>query len=89
VLKPKRVECDEIGSFNHCKRLNVANASAARSDADGLWTWTGLDRDRKLIISYLVGGRHAGYAAEFVQGIVTVPKSPFGNPGTKPAGCRF
>ncbi len=68
-MKAKRVECDEIWSFNYCKRVNVATAKAAPADAGDCWTWTALDRDSKLIISYLVGGRDAGYAAEFMQDV--------------------
>jgi IS1 family transposase len=68
-VKTRRVECDEIWSFNYCKRVNVTSAKAAPSDAGDLWTWTALDRDSKLIISYLVGGRDAGYAAEFMQDV--------------------
>jgi len=68
-VKAKRVECDEIWSFNYCKRATLAKAKAAPADAGDTWTWTALDRDSKLIVSYLVGGRDAGYAAEFMQDV--------------------
>jgi IS1 family transposase len=68
-VKAKRVECDEIWSFNYCKRATLPKAKAAPEDAGDVWTWTALDRDSKLIISYLVGGRDAGYAAEFMQDV--------------------
>lgn len=68
-VKAKRVECDEIWSFNYCKRVNVAAAKTPPADAGDCWTWTALDRDSKLIISYLVGGRDAGYAQEFMQDV--------------------
>ena len=32
-------------------------------------TWTALDADSKLIISYLVGGRDSGYALEFLEDV--------------------
>jgi IS1 family transposase len=35
--------------------------------AGSVWTWTALDRDSKLIISYLVGSREAECAYEFIQ----------------------
>ncbi len=35
--------------------------------AGNLWTWTALDADSKLIVSWLVGGRDAVYANEFMQ----------------------
>ena len=32
-----------------------------------MWTWTGIDSDTKLIVSWLVGGRDAEYAIEFMD----------------------
>lgn len=68
-VKARRVECDEIWSFNYCKRATLPTAKAAPEGAGDVWTWTALDRDSKLIISYLIGGRDAGYAAEFMQDV--------------------
>ena len=34
-----------------------------------MWTWTVLDADSKLIVSYLIGGRDADYANEFMQDV--------------------
>src|ERR1019366_215776 len=31
------------------------------------WTWVGMDADSKLCVSYLVGGRDAGWATEFMR----------------------
>ncbi|WP_425407611.1 IS1 family transposase [Hwanghaeella sp.] len=64
-----RVQCDEIWSFCYAKQKNVANAKAAPSEAGDVWTWTALDADSKLIVSYLVGGRDSAYANEFVQDV--------------------
>ena len=63
----QRVQVDEIWSFTYAKQRNVARAKAAPEDAGDTWTWTALDADSKLIVSWLVGGRDAGYAAEFMQ----------------------
>ncbi len=68
-VRSKRVQCDEIWSFNYAKAKNVATAKAAPQDAGDLWTWTALDAENKLIVSYLVGGRDAGYAHEFMQDV--------------------
>ena len=65
-IQAKRVQCDEIWSFVYAKKKNVANAEAAPENAGDAWTWTAIDADSKLIISYLVGGRDSGYAAEFM-----------------------
>jgi IS1 family transposase len=48
---------------------NVASAKAAPDQAGDTWTWTALDADSKLIVGYLVGGRDAGYAHEFMQDV--------------------
>lgn len=68
-VKARRVECDEIWSFNYCKRATLATAKAAPEGAGDAWTWTALDADSKLIISYLVGGRDAEWAGEFMQDV--------------------
>ena len=63
----KRVHCDEIWSFTYAKAKNVAVAKAAPDQAGDTWTWTALDADSKLIVSYLVGGRDAEYADAFMS----------------------
>jgi IS1 family transposase len=65
-LKSKRVECDEIWSFCYAKQKNVPAAQAAPEGAGDAWTWTAIDADSKLIVAYLVGGRDAEYANEFM-----------------------
>jgi IS1 family transposase len=52
-----RVQCDEIWSFCYAKEKNVAAAKAAPDGAGDVWTWTGIDADSKLIVSYFVGDR--------------------------------
>lgn len=62
-----RVECDEIWSFCYAKQKNVAKAKAAPDRAGDIWTWTALDADSKMIVSYLIGGRDAEYALAFMD----------------------
>ena len=66
-VSSKRVQVDEIWNFTYAKQKNVARAKAAPEHAGDTWTWTALDADSKLIVSWLVGGRDAGYATEFMQ----------------------
>ncbi len=68
-VQAKRVQCDEIWSFTYAKEKNVAAAKAAPEQAGDTWTWTALDADSKLIISWLVGGRDAGYATAFMEDV--------------------
>src|SRR6266849_3167591 len=63
----KRIQCDEIWAFTHCKQKRVATAKAAPSGAGDTWTWTGICAESKLIVSWLVGGRDSGYAIEFMD----------------------
>ena len=63
----KRVQVDEIWSFTYAKQKNVDKAKAAPDGAGDTWTWTGLDADSKLIVSWLVGPRDAGSAYTFTQ----------------------
>src|SRR5437762_11975621 len=58
----KRVQCDEAWSFCYAKQKNVAAAKAAPEGAGDVWTWTALDADSKLILTWAVGGRDASYA---------------------------
>lgn len=66
AVKSQRVQCDEIWSFCYAKAVNVPAAKAAPDNAGDVWTWTAIDADSKLIVSWLVGGRDAGYATEFL-----------------------
>jgi len=68
-LDTRRVEVDEIWSFVYAKKKNVATAKAAPEFAGDVWTWTALDADSKLIVSYLVGGRDSEYALEFMDDV--------------------
>jgi IS1 family transposase len=56
-VKASRIQCDEIWSFCHAKEKNVATAKAAPQGAGDVWTWTAIDADTKLIVSYFVGDR--------------------------------
>jgi hypothetical protein len=65
-VKSQRVECDEIWSFNYCKRANLSKAKAAPAQAGDVSTWTAIDADSKLLVSYLLGNRDAEAAQDFM-----------------------
>ncbi len=56
-FQSKRVQVDEIWSFCYAKAANVETAKKAPTGAGDVWTWTGIDADSKLIVSWLVGPR--------------------------------
>ncbi len=66
-VKASRIQCDEIWAFNYCKQRNVATAKAAPEGAGDVWTWTAIDADSKLIVSYLVGDRWGEQAIELMD----------------------
>jgi IS1 family transposase len=68
-VRSQRVQCDEIWSFIHAKAKNVPTAKKAPEGAGDIWTWTALDADNKLIISWAVGGRDAGYALALMDDV--------------------
>ena len=70
-VKAQRIEADEIWSFNYCKDAALKTAKAAPQNAGSIWTWTAIDRDSKLIVSYLVGGRDASWAKEFMHDVAS------------------
>jgi IS1 family transposase len=70
-VKASRVQVDEIWSFTYAKQKNVAAAKAAPDHAGDTWTWTAIDADSKMILSYLVGGRDAEYAMWFMDDLAS------------------
>jgi IS1 family transposase len=66
-VKARRCQVDEIWGFTHCKQKNVATAKAAPVGAGDTWTWTAIDADSKLIISWLVGSRDGECAMAFID----------------------
>jgi IS1 family transposase len=63
----KLIQCDEAWAFCYAKQKNVATAKAAPADAGDVWTWTALDSDTKLILSWQVGGRGAEDAQQLMD----------------------
>lgn len=66
-VKATRVQVDEIWSFTAAKQKNVARMKKAVEGAGDTWTWTAIEADTKLIVSYLVGGRDGEYALAFMD----------------------
>ena len=63
-VKAKRVQCDEIWAFCYSKQKNTPEGMEGAGD---VWTWTGIDADSKLMISYLVGNRGAECAMQLMD----------------------
>lgn len=65
-LHVERLQCDEIWSFIGAKAKQVTVEQKEQGWGD-VWTWTAMDADTKLIVTYLVGGRTAGWADDFMK----------------------
>lgn len=66
-VRARRVQVDEIWSFTAAKQKNVASMKAPVERAGDTWTWTAIDADTKLLITWLVGGRNSAYAITFMD----------------------
>jgi IS1 family transposase len=63
----KRIQCDEIWSFCYAKQQHLPITKSPAEGAGDVWTWTAIEAQTKLIVSWLVGGRDAGTAKEFIR----------------------
>lgn len=68
-VKSRRIQCDEVWSFCHCKQKNVQEELKGQFGIGDVWTWTAVDADSKLIVSYMLGLRDGGYAREFMNDV--------------------
>ena len=65
-VNAKRMQVDEIWQFCYAKEKNVSSAKAAPEGSGDTWTWTAIDADSKLIVSWLLGDRSQRSAYHFI-----------------------
>ncbi|MBN8476453.1 IS1 family transposase [Sulfuritalea sp.] len=70
-INSKRVQCDEIWSFCYSKEKNVAPEDKGILGHGDAYTWTAIDADTKLAISWLVGQRDGDYAEAFITDLAS------------------
>jgi len=68
-LTCRRIQCDEIWSFCHAKEKNVPAEHKGEFGYGDVWTWTAIDADSKLILSWCIGGRDSYTALAFMQDV--------------------
>ncbi|MGO8671194.1 MAG: IS1 family transposase [Capsulimonadaceae bacterium] len=68
-VQARRVECDEIWSFVGCKEKNKPEDERGTFGRGDVWTWTAIDAESKLIISWLVGERTPDAAYAFMTDV--------------------
>jgi IS1 family transposase len=71
-LSSKRVQCDEIWAFCYAKQKNVTDdMREEHPDAGDVWTWTAIDADSRLCLSWMVGDRNLPTAKAFMQDVAS------------------
>ena len=71
-LKCKRLQLDEMWSWIYCKEKHRTEEIAKEHpDAGDIWLWTAIDSDTKLVPCWMLGGRDAGVAKEFVDDLAS------------------
>jgi IS1 family transposase len=65
-VRVRRLQCDEIWAYVGAKAKNVSVEKKEIGWGD-VWTWVGIDANTRLVVSYLVGGRGADWAMDFMK----------------------
>jgi IS1 family transposase len=71
-LNSQRIQCDEIWSFCYAKERAIKRDPSIKErqpEAGDIWTWTALDADSKLMISYMVGPRRPPMAYHIIEDV--------------------
>ena len=61
-VKAQRVNATKFGASSRSTEKSAGSTHATDPTVGDCWTWTAIDADHKLLLSYLVGGRDAEYA---------------------------
>lgn len=71
-LPCRRVQVDELWTFNYCKDRNVTPEIAAKVPGAGsIWLWVAIDADTKLVPCVMLGSRNAGDANAFISDLAS------------------
>jgi IS1 family transposase len=69
-LTTKRIQCDEIWSFCGAKDKTLRREDKVQG-VGSVWTWTGLDADTKLMVSFMCGERDALTGLLFIKDLAS------------------
>jgi hypothetical protein len=70
-VNAKRIQCDEIWQFVYAKAKNVPEDKQATFGYGDVWTWTAIDADSKLMVSYMVGPRTPHMCYELMKDVAS------------------
>jgi IS1 family transposase len=68
-LNCRRIECDECWCFAYAKDRNLPDSMRGMPGVGSIWTFTALDSESKLIISWRLGARDGANALRFMRDI--------------------
>ena len=68
-LTSRRIPMDEVWAFIGAKEKNASPEKKLDLKWGDTWTWTGIDADTKLMVSWLIGPRHGGTAHAIMQDV--------------------
>ena len=68
-IKAQRVQCDEVWCFCYAKDKNLPDDMRGQPGVGSMWTWTALDADTKLMISWKLGARDGATAHSFMRDV--------------------
>lgn len=64
-LQTHNIQCDEIWAYCYAKRKNVPEKFKHTFGYGDVWTFTAIDRETKLCVSWLMGDRSTETAVQF------------------------
>jgi IS1 family transposase len=68
-ISSKRIQCDKIWCFCYGKDKNLPDEMRGQPGIGSMWTWTAIDADSKLIVSWRLGARDAANAHRFMSDV--------------------
>lgn len=68
-IRASRIQCDEVWCFCYAKDKNVPDSMRGQPGVGSMWTWTAMDADSKLIVSWQLGARDAANADRFIGSV--------------------
>src|SRR5260221_23148 len=73
-LDTTKVQADEVWSFCYAKEKNLPEEMRGKVGFGSIWTWTALDADSKLLISWLASDRSEEAANAFIRDLASRTK---------------
>jgi IS1 family transposase len=70
-LQCARIQCDEVWSFCHTKERNLKRELRGSASVGDMWTWTAIDPDSKLVVSWHLGKRFREDGLRFIDDLAS------------------